>query len=114
MKRSGCWLSAFAPRPSRSPTPMSPFSTPQRSISRRVTAIGSSDAGQAFLGHVLEHVLDGELEVLLRLGILGLPGDEAVDLFHVGMGEPDHGVHDPDVLRHTHARPPAGSAAAPL
>ena len=67
---------------------------------------GVVGAGQAFFGHVLEHVLDGELEVLLGLGVLGLAGDEPVHLFHVGMWEPDHGVHDPDVVRHAHARPP--------
>jgi hypothetical protein len=51
---------------------------------------------------VLEHVLHGEVELLLGLGVLRLPGDEPVDLFHVGMREPHHGVDHPYVRRHWH------------
>ena len=54
------------------------------------------------LGHVLEHVLDRKGELLLRLLVLGLPGDEPVDLLHVATGEADHRVHDPHVLWHSH------------
>ena len=79
---------------------------PQRSISRRVTATGPR-ALELLLGHVLEHVLDREGEVLLRLGVLGLDGDEPVDLAHVGMGKPEHGVDDPDVGGHAHVGPAA-------
>ncbi len=42
MKRSGCSCRASAPAPSGSPTPIMPRSMPHRSISRRVTPMGSS------------------------------------------------------------------------
>ena len=88
MNRSG-WrfrASVAGARPGR-PRRSAPSRSPQRSISRRVTPIGSSAPSQRLPGHVLEHVLDREVELLLRLGVLGLAGDEPVDLFHVGVGE---------------------------
>ena len=49
------------------------------------------------LGHVLEHVLGREGELLLGLHVLGLLGDEPVDLLHVTTGEADHRVDNPHV-----------------
>jgi hypothetical protein len=52
--------------------------------------------------YILEHVLDREVELFLGCRVLGLAGDEPIDLLHVGMGEPQHGVDHSDVLRKCH------------
>ncbi len=105
MKRSGCSRSALAPIPAGSPTPMSPRSIPQRSISRERHADRIVRIPVRLLRDVLEHVLDRELRSLPSTRVSFVCRVmKSVDLFHVGVREPDHGVHDPDVLRHTHAR----------
>ena len=50
MKRSGSRASASVPTPSGSPTPINPLSTPHRSISRNVTATGSSTSRNVLSG----------------------------------------------------------------
>ena len=54
------------------------------------------------LGHLLEHVLGGEGELLFRLPILRLPGDEGIRLLHVPRSEADHGVDGSDAGWHGH------------
>jgi hypothetical protein len=51
---------------------------------------------EMLLGHVFEHVFDGEAELLPRLSVLGLAGDEGIRLVHVAVGETDQGVDDAD------------------
>ena len=55
---------------------------------------GILDVTQVLVGHVLEHVLGGELEVVLGLGVTCLVGDELVGRLHVPVREPDHRVDD--------------------
>ena len=102
MKRSGC--DRIARSPSSPCTPIRPFSTPHRSISRSVTptAVDAVARLDRLVGRVLEHVLGRELEVFLRLLVLRLLRDEGVELLHVGRGEADHRVDDPDVERRVH------------
>jgi hypothetical protein len=54
MNRSGCRLTASAPSPDGSPTPINPLSTPQRSISRSVTPIGSVEPFRSLPGTSLK------------------------------------------------------------
>jgi hypothetical protein len=69
-------------------------------------AHGVDPGVEVLVGHVLEHVLGREAELLLGFLVLGLPRDEGVELLHVGGGEPDHRVDDPDVERGVHAPTP--------
>ena len=64
--------------------------------------MGSSHFSSDFSGTSLNMYSDGEVELFLGFFVLGLAGDEPVDLFHVGMGEPEHGVDHPHVLRKCH------------
>src|SRR6185312_11797810 len=54
------------------------------------------------VGDVLEHVLDRELVLVLRLRVLRLLGDELVELLLVLDREADHAVDDRDVGGHRH------------
>ena len=57
------------------------------------------------VGHVLEHVLRGELHLLHALGVLEVGAEEVVGghlLLDRRVGEADPEVDDPDVGRHGH------------
>ena len=54
------------------------------------------DVKHLLFGNLLEHVLDREGELLGRLPILGLTGDEGVGRLHIVVREADERVDDPD------------------
>ncbi len=93
MKRSGCSFSALradvAADADQADFDAEPVHLVQRDRDRIACAV-------QFLGHVLEHVFDREIE--LRRAVLQLLADEVVHFEVVGR-EADHRVDDADVRR---------------
>ena len=65
------------------------------------------------LRHVLEHVLDGEVEAVAGFGIAKLLADEFV-LREVVGGKADHAIDDRDVVGHSHIRAPVARVYRPV
>jgi hypothetical protein len=63
---------------------------------------GVGSIPEILLRHLLEHVLRRELELLLRLAVLGLALDEVVGRVHVVVREADHRVDRADPGGHGH------------
>ena len=88
-------LGVAAPDADKAPLDVVLVHLAQRHRDRILTRLG-------LLGDVLEHVLDRELVLVLRLRVLRLLGDELVELLLVLDREADHAVDDRDVGGHRH------------